>query len=397
MFIRNLLTGLLLAVSIAVAQGAITEPVTDIALQETIPELMLGEESWEYANGDTYTGRWLNNKPHGEGVYQRLNGDLYRGGFRNGYMHGAGVYEFSNGDVYRGQWEQGLPNGEGVMLYQNGNRYQGHWQNGLRHGKGKLVYRSGSIYDGYWSRGDKSGKGLLTYRNGQRYLGDFKFNQPHGHGIKTEADGSSYRGTFSKGLRHGVGECSQEGGVIHICLFDKGREIRDPQKLELAKAYYEKHRPTYEYEGGMAYHLQDEFTKARYYVTTDNVWWEKNVALLETQLRIRSRSDDQFLQLIVNRYTGPGIYHLRRGEIMASDLQGKAIALPEDTVARLEIKMDARGEIHGEFSIPRLSAENSRRQFKIYDGRFEARSAPPQTSEPGAESRDWLVKNRDNS
>ncbi len=101
MFIRNLLTGLLLAVSIAVAQGAITEPVTDIALQETIPELMLGEESWEYANGDTYTGRWLNNKPHGEGVYQRLNGDLYRGGFRNGYMHGAGVYEFSNGDVYR--------------------------------------------------------------------------------------------------------------------------------------------------------------------------------------------------------------------------------------------------------------------------------------------------------
>lgn len=376
--------------------AAVTEVVTEIVFKETIPELMLAGESWKFSNGDTYTGMWLHNKPHGKGVYQRLNGDVYTGEFRDGYMQGVGSYKFQNGDVYTGGWDKGLTSGRGVIEYQNGNRYVGGWQQGLRHGKGKLYYRSGSVYEGYWSDDEKEGKGLMTYRNGERYIGDYKNNKPHGHGIKTEADGSSYRGTFSRGLKHGVGECNQEGGVIHVCLFDKGREIRDKSKLELAKAYYEKHQPKYEFKGGIAYHLQDEFTKARYYVTTDNVWWEKTVALLETQLRIRSEDDDQFLYLIVNRYTGPGVYHLRKGEIMASSLDGSPIELPDDIVARLEIKADDDGEIQGVFSIPQLSHSESNKLYKIYDGQFEAKSSPPKEAK-GNEHLEFLVKNRDKS
>lgn len=369
---------LLSLVATSQSYAAVAEVVTEIVFKETILELMLAGESWKFSNGDSYTGMWLHNKPHGKGVYQRLNGDVYEGEFRNGYMQGVGTYKFRNGDVYTGGWNKGLTNGQGILQYQNGNRYVGGWQNGQRHGKGKLYYRSGSVYEGYWAGDDKEGKGLMTYRNGERYIGDYKNNEPHGHGIKTEADGSSYRGTFSRGLKHGVGECSQDGGVIHICLFDKGRQIRDKTKLELAKSYYEKHRPKYEFKGGIAYHLQDEFTKARYYVTTQNVWWEKTVALLETQLRIRSEDDDQFLYLIVNRYTGPGVYHLRKGEIMASTLDGTAIELPEDIVARLEIKADDHGEIQGVFSIPKLAHSESNKLYKIYDGRFEAKSTPPE-------------------
>lgn len=378
------------------SNAAVTEVVTEIVFKETIPELMLNGETWKFSNGDTYTGMWLHNKPHGKGVYQRLNGDVYNGEFRNGYMQGIGSYKFANGDLYTGGWDKGLTKGQGVLQYQNGNRYVGGWLSGLRHGKGKLYYRSGSVYEGYWSQDEKEGKGLMTYRNGERYIGDYKNNSPHGHGIKTEADGSSYRGTFSKGLKHGVGECSMEGGVIHVCLFDKGREIRDKAKLELAKAYYEKHQPKYEFKGGIAYHLQDEFTKARYYVTTKNVWWEKTVALLETQLRIRSEDNDQFLYLIVNRYTGPGVYHLRKGEIMASSLDGTAIELPDDIVARLEIKTDERGEIHGVFSIPQLAHSESNKLYKIYDGQFEAKSSPPKEAKEN-EHLDFLVKNRDKS
>lgn len=374
--------------------AAVSQAVTEIVFKETIDELMLAGDTWKFANGDTYTGMWLHNKPHGKGVYQRLNGDVYNGDFREGYMHGVGVYKFGNGDVYKGEWEKGQTQGYGVLQYQNGNRYEGAWQQGMRHGKGKLLYRSGSVYEGLWQYDDKEGKGLMTYRNGERYIGDYKNNKPHGHGIKTEANGSSYRGTFSKGFRHGVGECSLEGGVIHVCLFDKGREIRDPAKLELAKAYYEKHKPTYEFEGGIAYHLQDEFTKARQYVTTKNVWWEKTIALLETQLRIRSEEDDQFLYLVVNRYTGPGVYHLRKGEILASSADGKAIELPDQIVARLEIKADEQGEILGVFSIPELAHEESNKRYKIFGGQFEAKSKPPEQEKPN-DHLDFLVKNRD--
>lgn len=384
---------LLLSLSNGQAFAAITEVVTEIVFKENISELMLANETWKYANGDSYTGFWLHNKPHGKGTYQRLNGDVYTGDFRNGYMSGVGTYKFSNGDTYYGEFSKGLATGRGELKYDNGNRYVGQWLEGKREGKGKLFYRSGSIYEGYWKQDSKDGKGLMTYRNGERYIGDYKANVMHGHGIKTEADGSSYRGTFSKGLKHGVGECSLEGGVIHVCLFDKGREIRDRAKLELAKAYYEKHQPVYEFEGGIAYHIQDEFTKARHYVTTKQVWWEKTVALLETQLRIRSEDNDQFLYLIVNRYTGPGVYHLRKGEILASTKDGKAIELPEDIVAHLEIKEDEQGEIHGVFNIPELAHEETDKRFKIYDGRFEAKAQPPEVLESKDRS-DFLVKNR---
>lgn len=368
---------LLLSLFSLPSNSAVTQSVTEIVFKETIPELMLADETWRYSNGDSYTGQWLHNKPHGQGVYQRLNGDLFQGHFRHGVMHGVGTYKFANGDVYQGEWDKGVTHGHGQLQYQNGNRYEGEWKNGLRWGKGKLYYRSGSVFEGDWVNDQKQGKGLMTYRNGERYIGDYKYNKPHGHGVRTTSNGEVYRGTFSRGLRHGVGECNYEGGVIRICLFDKGEEIRNKQKLELAKAYYEKHQPTYEYDGGIAYHIQDDFTKSRQYVTTKQVWWEKNVALLETQLRIRTEDNDQFLYLIINRYTGPGVYHLRKGDVLASTQSGDAVELPDDIVAHVEVKFDEDGEIHGVFNIPKLANEGAQKSFVIYDGRFEARSEPP--------------------
>lgn len=373
------------------AKSAVTSSVTQIVFEETISELMLAEESWRFSNGDTYTGQWLHNKPHGKGVYQRLNGDVYKGEFRHGVMHGVGLYKFSNGDVYKGGWSKGVAEGRGELNYQNGNRYVGEWQLGQRHGKGVLFYRSGSIYKGQWANDQKQGKGLMTYRNGERYIGDYKYNKHHGHGIKTTSDGEVYRGTFSKGVKHGVGECNYEGGAIRVCLYDKGREVRDKQKLELAKAYFEKHQPTYEYDGGIAYHIQDEYTKSRHHVTSQQVWWEKTIALLETQLRIRTEDEGQFLYLIINRYTGPGVYHLRKGDVLASSRGGDAIELADDIVAHVEVKYDEQGEIHGVFNIPKLSSGNTKKSFVIYDGRFEARSEPPNKVE---DRTGFLVKNQ---
>ncbi|MGC1508442.1 MORN repeat-containing protein [Ketobacter sp.] len=366
---------------------------TEIVFKETIPELMLSGESWRYKNGDSYVGQWLHNKPHGTGVYERMNGDVYHGEFRNGLLHGMGDYQFANGDLYKGEWDNGFATGYGELFYQNGNHYAGGWRQGKREGEGVLRYRSGSVYEGHWVADKKEGKGLMSYRNGERYIGDYKNNKPHGNGVKTTSTGQSYRGTFSKGVPHGVGECNRDGGKMRVCLYNKGRQIKDSRKLELAKAYYEKNQPVYEFEGGIAYHLQDEYTKARYYITTRNVWWEKTVALLETQLRIRSEDKDQFLYLVVNRYTGPGIYHLQKGDILASSLNGDAIELADDIVASLEITSDKANQIDGVFNIPLLAGESPgehEQHYRIFDGRFEASASTSAYSDGSKAASEWV-------
>ena len=140
--------------------------------------------------------------------------------------------------------------------------------------------------------------------------------------------------------------------------------------------------------------LAEPVTKYRVkhlYLATKQVWWEKTVALLETQLRIRAEDNNQFIYLIVNRYTGPGVYHLRKGDVLASTRDGEAVELPEDIVAHVEVKFDEKGEIHGVFNIPKLASGDSQKEYVIYDGRFEARAEPPQEIE---DQTGFLVKNQ---
>lgn len=290
------------------------------------------------------------------------------------------LWRFSNGDTYQGQWKNGLMDGKGLMIYQNGNRYDGEWKAGQRHGKGKLSYRSGSFYKGNWAHDEKSGKGYTLYRNGQRYVGEYRHNKPHGHGVQVQ-DGETYRGTFSRGVRHGAGECNKESGTVRVCLFDKGNEITDPVKLELAAAYLKRQAPVREFNGGMIYQMEDSFTKGRYQVNSTQVWWEKTKAMLSDQLRIRSEDQQQFLYLIINGYTGPGVYHLHKGEAMAATRSGEAVELGPDAVARVEIQSDRNGRITGIFNLSGLQGgtDNSK-AYRIFDGQFEADSKPSETS-----------------
>jgi len=367
--------------------------VTAIVFSETIPQTMQDGQQWRFSNGDTYQGSWRNNRPHGQGRYVTLKGDEYSGTFHNGRFQGEGIFRFSNGDVYQGQWQDGQMHGRGEMKYQNGNVYNGEWAQGVRQGKGELVYRSGSFYKGNWLADEKSGKGYTQYRNGQRHVGEYSNNRPHGYGVQVESDGRTYRGTFSRGLRHGAGECNQEGGVVKVCLFDRGNEITDPGKLELAAKYLEKQQPVYEFNGGIAYHMEDMFTKGRYYVTSSQVWWERTEAMLADQLRIRSQDENQFIYLIINGYTGPGVYHLHKGDVIAASRAGEPIELDDDAVARVEIKTDENGEINGVFSISNLKDDSSSgRTYRIFDGRFQAMNKPAEASPGDNEVENYLVR-----
>lgn len=363
---------------------------TAIVFSETISQPMADGQQWRYSNGDVYQGQWRNNRPHGEGRYTTLRGDEYVGHFHNGRFQGQGSYRFSNGDQYKGQWQAGRMEGQGEMIYQNGNRYTGEWKDSQRHGKGELVYRSGSFYKGNWANSQKSGKGYSQYRNGQRHVGDYQNGKPHGYGVQV-ADGETYRGTFSRGVRHGAGECTRDGGDSRVCLYDRSREIRDPAKLELAAAYLKKNQPAFEFNGGIAYHMEDTFTKGRYYITSSQVWWEKTHAMLSDQLRIRSEDDNQFIYLIINGYTGPGVYHLKKGEVMAASRSGEPIELGDNAVARVDIRSDHNGEINGEFSVSGLKQDSSSpRGYRIFDGRFQASSRPQARNDSSVEN--YLVR-----
>ncbi|HVL02623.1 MAG TPA: hypothetical protein VM553_22545 [Dongiaceae bacterium] len=377
-------------------QAAAPEAVaTDIVFQETISQTMTSGQTWRYSNGDVYQGEWANNRPHGQGHYQRMNGDEYTGQFNNGRFQGKGTCKYANGDTYEGNWENGLPSGDGEMKYQNGNRFVGEWKDGERSGKGQLFYRSGSYYKGNWARNEKSGKGFMQYRNGERYVGDYADNKPHGFGVQVESTGDVYRGTFSRGFRHGAGECNREGGEVKVCLFDRGNEIRDPVKLDLARQYLEKKRPVYEFNGGIAYQMEDEFTKARYHVTSQQVWWEKTDALLKDQLRIRSEDENHFIYLIINGYTGPGTYHLHKGEIIASSRDGEPVEMAENSVARVDIKSDRNGQVDGTFSITGLAGDGDKpRRYRLYDGQFQASANKPENTPKQSEAEKLLVKNQ---
>lgn len=367
--------------------------VTAIVFSETIPQTMQDGQQWRFSNGDTYQGAWRNNRPHGQGRYLTLKGDEYAGTFHNGRFQGEGTFRFSNGDVYQGQWQDGQMHGRGEMKYQNGNVYSGEWAEGVRQGKGELVYRSGSFYKGNWLADEKSGKGYTQYRNGQRHVGEYRSNRPHGYGVQVESDGRTYRGTFSRGLRHGAGECNQEGGVVKVCLFDRGNEITDPAKLELAAKYLEKQQPVYDFNGGIAYHMEDMFTKGRYYVTSSQVWWERTEAMLADQLRIRSQDENQFIYLIINGYTGPGVYHLHKGDVIAASRSGEPIELGDDAIARVEIKTDENGEINGVFSISNLRDDSSNvRTYRIFDGRFQALNKPAEAAPGDNDVQNYLVR-----
>ena len=50
-----------------------------------------------------YEGEWIENLPHGHGVYHLTNGDVYEGALLGGHRTGTGQIQHANGDKYEGE------------------------------------------------------------------------------------------------------------------------------------------------------------------------------------------------------------------------------------------------------------------------------------------------------
>ena len=345
------------------------------AEEVTLPAFL---ESVTLPSGAQYDGQLIKGIPNGRGQLLNANGDQYDGVFVDGKFEGRGVFHWVNGDVYKGKWSQGKRQGFGSMQYANGNHYEGEWLAGKRHGQGQLTFRSGTRYEGQWKSDLKHGDGMLIYRSGQRYIGKYKADLRHGKGVLVRANGESYRGTFSKDKEHGVGECSTKYGDVVTCLFNKGKRITKKNLVERAAAYQKNNAPTYEFQGGIGFVFEDGFTKKRRYLQNDNVWWESKVALLSTELRIRSEGDNQFIHFIIREYDGVGKYHIKKGDLLIAIEGSDPLELPEASEAIIEITSEHKGVIEGKFTLPSLTLTKNNAVFKytIRNGQFEASDSP---------------------
>lgn len=184
-----------------------------------------GFASFQYSNGDIYSGNWLEGKKHGDGIYTFKNGipnkeqSIFSGFY--GYLEKTAI-------LYEGDWKNDKADGKGTMKYRNtksniSSIYVGDWKNGDFHGQGKLTFSTGNFYDGSWVEGfkmgaatvytrywdgelyegetfnnDRRGFGKLTYPNGDMYLGEMNVH-PNGKGTMTYADGSTATGVFKNG------------------------------------------------------------------------------------------------------------------------------------------------------------------------------------------------------
>tara|TARA_B100001179_G_C18572228_1_gene395651 strand:+ start:512 stop:1120 length:609 start_codon:yes stop_codon:yes gene_type:complete len=128
--------------------------------------------SYLYDGGEMYSGEWLDNLFHGEGVFFYQNGDRYIGDFQKDIAHGMGTYSYKNGDVYVGEWIDGKRHGKGSYAH-------------------KVTELESDLYVGDFKEDKKDGVGLYTFTDGVRYYGLFRNDKMHGKGIFLYLDGKS--------------------------------------------------------------------------------------------------------------------------------------------------------------------------------------------------------------
>ncbi|KAM3874294.1 MORN repeat-containing protein 3 [Diretmus argenteus] len=185
------------------------------------------------ANGDEYTGEWLDNKKHGKGTHVWKNGAIYVGDWKFGKRDGYGTYSIllpeTNGYArqYFGTWKNGKKHGYGTSFYGNSAVYEGEWSADHRIGSGRMYYDNGDVYEGEWMKDKPHGKGTIRYANGNRYEGSWKDGKKDGDGTFHYLDkGQLYEGFWVDG----VAKCGT--------LSDVGRdEAPTPTKYPIPKVH----------------------------------------------------------------------------------------------------------------------------------------------------------------
>jgi len=106
-----------------------------------------------------YDGEYKDDMANGTGTFNYENGNVYTGEWRANDMHGKELMTYANQDIYDGEWKEDCKDGKGTMKYHNGDVYTGEFSKGKMHGKGVFEYAAGDIMKsiGEWKEGKKCG------------------------------------------------------------------------------------------------------------------------------------------------------------------------------------------------------------------------------------------------
>lgn len=206
-----------------------------------------GTGTFQFANGDQYTGQWTGGQPNGKGAYYFKSKERYEGAFRNGKFEG-----------------------QGTMFYPDGARYVGNWRNNRKHGAGKLVAPTGAVTQGTWADGKfinpgqntnggsvasstvkppeykpagnkqnvaglrnctsgycRDGNGYYDYPEGSRWIGAFKNGLPNGNGTCYYANGDRYEGEWQNNAPNGRGVMHFATGRAYGAIWVNGSPIKE--------------------------------------------------------------------------------------------------------------------------------------------------------------------------
>lgn len=149
-------------------------------------------------DGSVYTGQWQDNLQNGQGRMKWANGDVYVGQWSAGHMHGKGVFTSANGDRYQGNFVVDQREGKGVLTHRNGESFDGAWKAGVREGSGTLTKPGVSVIAGHWSADKAVGEATVTFANGDRFIGGLLNDVANGKGI-CKSKSSSIACEFKEG------------------------------------------------------------------------------------------------------------------------------------------------------------------------------------------------------
>ena len=176
-------------------------------MKAAFAEAPIEQHTETYANGDTYTGGWRNNKREGSGELICANGELYIGEWKNDKKHGKGMRKWYveeppryrgasrkwDGYIYDGQWKHDQRHGEGRQMWYE-NRTRQDWDAGWNADEGSAPINTWRHdgYTGQWKNDSMHGKGTSIYhsknwtgRETILYDGEWKYDKKHGHGKET--------------------------------------------------------------------------------------------------------------------------------------------------------------------------------------------------------------------
>ena len=155
-----------------------------------------------------YDGDWKNDLMHGEGSMYFMNGQKYTGELFEGAITGKGTLEtLREGIILKGVFKEGLLL-EGTALNEvKQTLYTGTFENNLYHGDNcKIEFKNEDTeYIGEFKQGKMQGKGKFIYKDIGSYLGMVTEGQPHGTGVFTTLN-YSYNGEFKEGGKTGFGK-----------------------------------------------------------------------------------------------------------------------------------------------------------------------------------------------